>query len=194
MRRTDTSKRRAGTLHDGWCLRPDARQRSVCVLRPALVLVADPRWLLYSTQRRRRPMTERMLTRPGAPALRYWDDGGERPPVLLIHGVGADGSSWDQIAAAPRVPNSAAGPARARPLRTHRRRADSRRLCARRGCRAGHLRGARSPYRGFSLGGMILGIALQHANRVRQLVLLSLALWRPIRRKSATGCRRDWRS
>ena len=26
--------------------------------------------------------------------------GGERPPVMLIHGVGADGTSWDQIAPA----------------------------------------------------------------------------------------------
>ena len=41
-----------------------------------------------------------MLQRPDAPALRYWDDGGEQPPVMLIHGVGADGTSWDQIAAA----------------------------------------------------------------------------------------------
>jgi hypothetical protein len=43
-------------------------------------------------------MTERMLQRPGAPALRYWDNDGERPPVVLIHGVGADDTSWDQIA------------------------------------------------------------------------------------------------
>src|SRR6516162_3109685 len=41
-------------------------------------------------------MTERMLQRPGAPAL----DGGERPPVMLMNGVGADRTSWDQIAAA----------------------------------------------------------------------------------------------
>jgi pimeloyl-ACP methyl ester carboxylesterase len=44
-------------------------------------------------------MTERMLQRTDAPALRYWDEGGERAPVMLIHGVGADGTSWDQIAA-----------------------------------------------------------------------------------------------
>jgi hypothetical protein len=42
-------------------------------------------------------MTERMLQRSDAPELRYWDDGGERPPVMLIHSVGADGTSWDQI-------------------------------------------------------------------------------------------------
>jgi pimeloyl-ACP methyl ester carboxylesterase len=41
-----------------------------------------------------------MLQRSDAPELRYWDDGGERPPVMLIHGVGADGTSWDQIAPA----------------------------------------------------------------------------------------------
>jgi pimeloyl-ACP methyl ester carboxylesterase len=45
-------------------------------------------------------MIERMLQRPDAPALRYWDDSGERPPVMLIHGVGADGTSCDQIAPA----------------------------------------------------------------------------------------------
>ena len=45
-------------------------------------------------------MTERMLQRPNAPALRYWDQGGDAPPVMLIHGVGADGKSWDQIAPA----------------------------------------------------------------------------------------------
>src|SRR5580704_9893801 len=44
-------------------------------------------------------MTVRMLRRSGTPELRYWDDGGERPAVVLIHGVGADGTSWDQIAA-----------------------------------------------------------------------------------------------
>ncbi len=36
-------------------------------------------------------MTERILQRPGAAALRYWDDGGKRPPVMLIHG--ADGTT-----------------------------------------------------------------------------------------------------
>ena len=45
-------------------------------------------------------MTERMLQRSVAPALRYWDNGGERPPVMLVHGVGADGTSWDQMAPA----------------------------------------------------------------------------------------------
>jgi alpha-beta hydrolase superfamily lysophospholipase len=45
-------------------------------------------------------MTERMLQRSDAPALRYRDDGGERPPVMLIHSVGADGTSWNQIAPA----------------------------------------------------------------------------------------------
>ena len=43
-------------------------------------------------------MTDRTLQRTGAPTLRYWDDGRERPSVVLIHGVGADGTSWDQIA------------------------------------------------------------------------------------------------
>ncbi len=121
-------------------------------------------------------MSERMLQRPGPPALRYWDDGGERPPVVLIHGVGADGTSWDEIAAAL-APEF-------RVLR----------LDLRGHGRSGHIEGAltlddfaqdvvdvldacavAAPHVvGFSLGGMIAqGIALQHAHRVRRLVLLS---------------------
>ena len=45
-------------------------------------------------------MTVRILQRQDGPALRYWNDCGEKPPVILIHGVGADGTNWDQIAAA----------------------------------------------------------------------------------------------
>jgi pimeloyl-ACP methyl ester carboxylesterase len=121
-------------------------------------------------------MKERMLARKGAPALRYWDDGSERPPVMLIHGVGADGTSWDQIAAAL-APEF-------RLLR----------LDLRGHGRSGHIEGAltledfvqdvadvldacavpAAHVVGFSLGGMIAqGIALQHAHRVRRLVLLS---------------------
>jgi len=121
-------------------------------------------------------MTERMLQRPDAPALRYWDDGGEKPPVMLIHGVGADGTSWDQIAAAL-APDF-------RVLR----------LDLRGHGRSGHIEGAlalddfiedviavldaraapAAHVVGFSLGGMIAqGIALRHAHRVRRLVLLS---------------------
>src|SRR5262245_40561249 len=43
-------------------------------------------------------MSTWMLERQDAPALRYWNDGGTKPAVMLIHGVGADGTSWDQIA------------------------------------------------------------------------------------------------
>jgi (E)-2-((N-methylformamido)methylene)succinate hydrolase len=117
-----------------------------------------------------------MLQRTGAPALQYWDDGGGRPPVLLIHGVGADGTSWDQIA-----------PALSPEFRILR-------LDLRGHGRSGHIDGAltlndfvqdvvdvldecavpSAHVVGFSLGGMIAqGIALQHANRVRRLVLLS---------------------
>jgi len=121
-------------------------------------------------------MTERMLQRPDAPPLRYWDDGGERPPVVLIHGVGADGTSWDQIA-----------PALAPEFRVLR-------LDLRGHGQSGHIDGAltlddfvrdvidvldacavpAADIVGFSLGGMIAqGIALQHAERVRRLILLS---------------------
>ena len=44
-------------------------------------------------------MTEARLERAGAPALHYWSEG-SGPPLMLIHGVGADGTSWDRIAAA----------------------------------------------------------------------------------------------
>jgi 3-oxoadipate enol-lactonase len=121
-------------------------------------------------------MTERMLQRPDAPPLRYCDDGGERPPVMLIHGVGADGTSWDQIA-----------PALAPEFRVLH-------LDLRGHGRSGHINGAltlddfvrdvvdvldacavpAADIVGFSLGGMIAqGSALQHAERVRRLILLS---------------------
>src|ERR1700736_545638 len=121
-------------------------------------------------------MTERMLQRTDAPALRYWDAGGDGPPVMLIHGVGADGTSWDQIttALAPefRILHL--------DLRGH--------------GKSGHIEGAltlddfvrdvvdvldacavpAADIVGFSLGGLIAqGIALHHADRVRRLVLLS---------------------
>ena len=121
-------------------------------------------------------MTERMLQRPNAPALHYWDQGGDAPPVMLIHGVGADGNSWDQIA-----------PALAPDFRVLR-------LDLRGHGRSGHTDGSLSLDEfvqdvtdvldachvpaahivGFSLGGMIAqGFALQHPDRVRRLVLLS---------------------
>ena len=121
-------------------------------------------------------MTERMLQRADAPTLRHWDDGGEGPPVVLIHGVGADGTSWDQIV-----------PALAPDFRVLR-------LDLRGHGRSGHVEGPltldefvrdvvdvldacavpTAHIVGFSLGGMIAqGIALQHSERVRRLVLLS---------------------
>ncbi len=121
-------------------------------------------------------MTERMLQRKNAPALRYWDEDGDGRPVMLIHGVGADGTSWDKIA-----------PALAPDFRALR-------LDLRGHGRSGHIEGTLSlddfvrdvvdvleacavpaaHLVGFSLGGMIAqGIALQHPDRVRRLVLLS---------------------
>jgi 3-oxoadipate enol-lactonase len=120
-------------------------------------------------------MTNHWVARSDAPTLFYQDEG-HGPPVLLVHGVGADGSSWDTIAA-----SLADG---FRPiwldLRGH--------------GRSGHIEGgctlddfvrdavdvldaagvARARVVGFSLGGMIAqALALQHPDRVDRLVLLS---------------------
>ncbi len=121
-------------------------------------------------------MTERMLSRENAPSLRYWDDGGDKPPVMLIHGVGADGTSWDQIA-----------PALASAFRVLR-------LDLRGHGLSGHIEGPlklddfvrdvvavldagsvpAAHIVGFSLGGMIAqGLGLRYADRVRRLVLLN---------------------
>jgi 3-oxoadipate enol-lactonase len=44
-------------------------------------------------------MSDKRITRDGTPALFYQDEG-EGQAVMLIHGVGADASSWDPIAVA----------------------------------------------------------------------------------------------
>jgi 3-oxoadipate enol-lactonase len=137
-------------------------------------------------------MIERMLQRAEAPPLRYCDDGGERPPVMLIHGVGADGTSWDQIA-----------PALAPEFRVLR-------LDLRGHGRSGHINGAltlddfvqdvvdvldacavpAADIVGFSLGGMIAqGIALQHAERVRRLILLSAVAGRSAEEREGVQAR-----
>jgi 3-oxoadipate enol-lactonase len=115
------------------------------------------------------------LERAGAPTLFYQVEGAG-PNVVLIHGVGADGSSWDDI-----VPTLAP---RFRVIR----------LDLRGHGRSGHIDGAltlgdfaqdvvdvlgavgaaRANVVGFSLGGMIAqALALDHAARVDRLVLLS---------------------
>jgi 3-oxoadipate enol-lactonase len=118
---------------------------------------------------------DRSLERSNAPALFYQIEGAGTP-VMLIHGVGADGSSWDAIA-----------PVLARHLTVLR-------LDLRGHGRSGHIDGTltlddfvrdvvdvldagatpRAHIVGFSLGGMIAqGLALDHASRVDRLVLLS---------------------
>lgn len=115
------------------------------------------------------------LDRRNAPALFYQVEG-SGPPVVLIHGVGADGGSWDAI-----VPSLAP-------------RFTTVRLDLRGHGRSGHIEGpltladfardvldvldaagvARAHVVGFSLGGMIAqALALGHAARVDKLVLLS---------------------
>ena len=118
-------------------------------------------------------MTDHRIARSDAPILFYRDEG-HGPPVLLVHGVGADGSSWDTIAATLADDF--------RPIR----------LDLRGHGRSGHIEGgctlddfvrdavdvldasgiARAHVVGFSLGGMIAqALALQHADRVDRLVL-----------------------
>ncbi|HME20387.1 MAG TPA: alpha/beta fold hydrolase [Acetobacteraceae bacterium] len=118
---------------------------------------------------------DRYLNRVDAPTLFYRIEGAG-PPVMLIHGVGADGSSWDAIA---RVLVSRFAVLRL-DLREH--------------GRSGHIGSElslgdftrdvvdvldttdtpRAHIVGFSLGGMIAqALALDHASRVDRLVLLS---------------------
>lgn len=116
-----------------------------------------------------------LLERNGAPSLFYQIEGAG-PPVVLIHGVGADGASWDTIAPA------LAG------------RFTVLRLDLRGHGRSGHIEGplvledfardvvdvldaagvARAHVVGFSLGGMIAqSLGLDHAAQVDRLILLS---------------------
>ena len=118
---------------------------------------------------------DRYLNRVDAPTLFYRMEGAG-PPVMLIHGVGADGSSWDAIA---RILVSRFAVLRL-DLRGH--------------GRSGHIGSElslgdftqdvvdvldatdtpRAHIVGFSLGGMIAqALALDHASRVDRLVLLS---------------------
>jgi len=120
-------------------------------------------------------MADRRLTREAAPALFYQDEG-RGPAIMLIHGVGADGSGWDAVAAELAVSF--------RVLR----------LDLRGHGRSGHIAGdcslgdfehdvidvldaeniAFAHIVGFSLGGMIAqALALHHPDRVDRLVLLS---------------------
>jgi (E)-2-((N-methylformamido)methylene)succinate hydrolase len=120
-------------------------------------------------------MADKQIARAGAPTL-FYQDAGDGPAVMLIHGVGADASSWDPIAA------SLADDFRVL------------RLDLRGHGRSGHIDGdltlddfvrdvmdalddagvAKAHIVGFSLGGMIAqALALQHAERVDRLVLLS---------------------
>jgi pimeloyl-ACP methyl ester carboxylesterase len=120
-------------------------------------------------------MADLMLRRPNAPMLRWWDEGAG-PTAMLIHGVGAAGTSWDLIAPALT--------SRFRVLR----------LDLRGHGKSGHIAGALTlddfvqdvvdvmdaagaadtHIVGFSLGGLIAqGFALQQPHRVNKLVVLS---------------------
>jgi 3-oxoadipate enol-lactonase len=116
-----------------------------------------------------------LLTRQHAPDLFYQMEG-SGPPVMLIHGVGADGRNWDAIAPVLAVRYTVL------------------RLDLRGHGRSGHIVGplalddfardvvdvldaagvTRAHVVGFSLGGMIAqALGLDHAARVDRLVLLS---------------------
>jgi 3-oxoadipate enol-lactonase len=115
------------------------------------------------------------LERSGAPTLFYQTDGAG-PAVVLIHGVGADGGSWDDIAPVLATRFSVI------------------RLDLRGHGRSGHIDGAltlddfvrdvldvmaaagaaQAHVAGFSLGGLIAqALALDHPSQVDRLVLLS---------------------
>jgi (E)-2-((N-methylformamido)methylene)succinate hydrolase len=121
-------------------------------------------------------LTQSILTRgAAAPSLFYQDEGAGRP-VMLIHGVGADSTSWDEIA-----------PTLAQHFRVLR-------LDLRGHGRSGRIEGAcalndfiqdvidimdaaavaKANVVGFSLGGLIAqGVALSHPDRVDRLALIS---------------------
>ena len=120
-------------------------------------------------------MADHTLRRSTAPTL-YYRTEGQGPAVVLIHGVGADLSSWDAIA-----------PALAGDFTLLR-------LDLRGHGQSGHIEGdcsladfvrdvvdvladndvARAHVVGFSLGGLIAqGLALDYADRVDRMVLLS---------------------
>jgi 3-oxoadipate enol-lactonase len=115
------------------------------------------------------------LERVGAPALFYQVEG-QGSPVVLIHGVGADGSSWDEIAPAlisgfTVVRLDLRGHGRSGPVDGVLALEDFARDVLDVLDAAG---AARAHVVGFSLGGMIAqALALDYAARVDRLVLLS---------------------
>ena len=115
------------------------------------------------------------LERVGAPALFYQVEG-QGSPVVLIHGVGADGSSWDEIAPALTsrftvIRLDLRGHGRSGPVDEALALEDFARDVLDVLDAAG---AARAHVVGFSLGGMIAqALALDHAARVDRLVLLS---------------------
>jgi 3-oxoadipate enol-lactonase len=136
---------------------------------------------------------DRHLQRGNAPDLFYQVEGAG-PPVMLIHGVGADASSWDEIA--PVLV------ARFTVLR----------LDLRGHGRSGHIGSEltlgdfardvidvldatdtpRAHVVGFSLGGIIAqALALDHASRVDRLVLLSAVAGRTEQERSRVRDRLD---
>ena len=121
-------------------------------------------------------MAQSVLARGAAAPSLFYHDEGTGPPIMLIHGVGADSSSWDEIV-----------PTLAQHFRVLR-------LDLRGHGRSGRIEGActladfirdvldvidtvgvaKADVVGFSLGGLIAqGTALSHPSRVDRLVLIS---------------------
>lgn len=116
-----------------------------------------------------------ILKRTGAPAL-FWQMAGAGAPVVLIHGVGADGASWDEIVPALTpfctvIRLDLRGHGRSAPIDGPLVLEDFSRDVLDVMDAAG---ADRAHVVGFSLGGMIAqSLALDHPSRVDRLVLLS---------------------
>ena len=133
-------------------------------------------------------MSQQILSRVGLPAI-AWREDGNGPPLVLVHGVGADASSWDGVVA--RLPRfrtirlDLRGHGRSGVIRGALRAEDFARDVAD-VMDAARVKSARVA--GFSLGGAVVqALALGAPQRVEKLAILSAVSGRtPEERSRAT--------